>query len=65
MSDENEKPKVAISGQDGNSIAIMATVRKVLRQQGRLAEWPDAQKRMLSGDYGNVLTVAEEYVEFE
>jgi len=61
----NERPKVSIAGQDGNTMAIMATVRKALRAQDRLAEWPDVQKRMLSGDYGNVLTVAEEYVEFE
>jgi len=59
------KPKISIEGQDGNAMAIMAAVRKALRRQGRLAEWPDAQKRMMSGDYGNLLTVAQEYVEFE
>jgi len=61
----NEKPKVSIAGQDGNTMAIMATVHYVLKNQGRLDEWPAAHKKMLGGDYGNVLTVAQEYVEFE
>lgn len=45
---------------DGNAFAIMSYVRLLLHEVNRQDEWPDAQKRMMSGDYDNVCAVAEE-----
>jgi len=44
---------------DGNAFAIIGCVKRALCKAGRRDECVDAQKRMMSGDYNNVLTVAQ------
>ena len=44
----------------GNVFAIMASVKRLLKDSGRAADWPDAKLRMFAGDYANVCAVAEE-----
>lgn len=45
---------------DGNAFAVMGYVRRLLRDVGRLDEWPAIRERMQSGDYDNLCAVAEE-----
>ncbi len=45
---------------DGNAFAIMAYVRTVLKETGRMDEWPLTQRRMMSGDYANLCAVAKQ-----
>jgi len=47
------------NGPEGNAFAIMGTVRSLLKQVGRSAEWPDIQVRMIAGDYNNLCDEAE------
>lgn len=57
------------SSPDGNAFAIMAIVKRLLKESCREADWPDAQERMMSGDYENLCSVATEVtygsIEFE
>lgn len=48
------------SSSQGNTFSIMATVRRLLIDSGRADAWPDAEKRMMDGDYRNLCAVAEE-----
>jgi hypothetical protein len=56
-----KKPKLKLIGNDGNAFAIMAACRKA----GMKAGWStdrisDLLKRMMSGNYDNLLTIAAE-----
>lgn len=56
--------EVQLSGQDGNAMAIMASVRKALRQAGATKEDIEAYlAESMSGDYDNLLRTAMKYVE--
>jgi hypothetical protein len=55
------KPKLKLVGNDGNAFAIMAACRRA----GMKAGWStdrigDLLKRMMSGNYDNLLTIAAE-----
>ncbi len=60
---ENEtKPKLRLTGTDGNAFAIMGACIKLARKQG----WSQdkiatMQKEFTSGDYNNLLQVACRY----
>lgn len=56
------KPRLPLSGMDGNAFYILGTARKVARKAG----WTDAQieeftQKAKSGDYDNLLQVCEEF----
>ena len=63
-----EMPKydieVQLSGNDGNAFAVMAQVTKALRRAGATPdELSQYQQESMSGDYNNLLRVANEWVE--
>ena len=47
-------------GPDGNAFAIMARVKHVLKDMGRSADWEDLRRKMMSGNYETVCSLAEE-----
>jgi hypothetical protein len=56
--------QVALSGYDGNAMAIMSRVSASLRRAGVSEEERDAYyAESTSGDYDNLLRVAMEWVE--
>ena len=56
--------EVQLSGEDGNAFAIMASVKKALRQAGATREDIDTYlAESMSGDYDNLLRTAMKYVE--
>ena len=42
----------------GNAFAIMAIVRKALREMNLSHQWEETQTRMMSGDYENLKEIA-------
>lgn len=55
---------VALTGQNGNSMAIVAAVGRALRKAGVLeGEVDEFRKEALSGDYDHVLQTAMAWVE--
>jgi len=55
--------EVSLVGEDGNAMAIMARVGKVLRHVGATKEQIDQYyKESMSGDYDNLLRVAMKWV---
>ena len=58
-----EKPTVQLTGQDGNAFAIMGTVKKALQKAGYTKEEVDKYLvESMSGDYNNLLVVAQKWV---
>ena len=58
-----EKPTVQLTGQDGNAFAIMGTVKKALQKAGYTKEEVDKYlEESMSGDYNNLLVVAQKWV---
>ena len=56
--------EVQLSGNDGNAFAIMASVRSALKSAGATeAEISLYTQESMSGDYDNLLRVANEWVE--
>lgn len=56
---DRKKPKVQLSGLDGNAFAIMGRVRDEMREVGwSRAEIASATDEMMSGDYDNLIVVA-------
>lgn len=56
--------EVQIIGEDGNAFAIMAKVRNALKSAGASeAEISLYTQQSMSGDYDNLLRVADEWVE--
>jgi hypothetical protein len=55
--------EVQLSGHDGNAFAIMASVRQALKNAGASAEdISQYSQESMSGDYENLLRVADEWV---
>ena len=64
MKAPDEKPKVALVGEDGNAFAIMGRVSKALRRAGADNEYIDKyREEATSGDYDNLLCVTMNYVD--
>ena len=58
-----EKPTVQLTGQDGNAFAVMGTVQKALKKAGYPKEEVDKYlEESMSGDYNNLLVVAQKWV---
>lgn len=56
--------EVQLSGNDGNAFAVMASVRSALKRAGATeAEISLYTQESMSGDYDNLLRVANEWVE--
>jgi len=56
--------EVQLSGHDGNAFAVMASVNRALRNAGATPEEiAQYQQESMSGDYDNLLRVANEWVE--
>ena len=56
--------EVQLSGNDGNAFAVMAAVRNALKRAGATdAEISLYQQESMSGDYDNLLRVANQWVE--
>ena len=63
---DRKKPKVQLSGTDGNAFSIMKKVREALRGVGwTKAEIAEATDEMMSGDYDNLLATACNYCEVD
>jgi hypothetical protein len=66
MSDDDKKPVLELTGQDGNAVAIMMRAKRVARR----AHWPEEKiDKMLaeakSGDYDHVLQTMLQYFDVE
>lgn len=57
------KPKVKLTGRDGNAFAIIARVQKALKQNGQEEEAKKFIKEATSGDYNHLIQTAMRYVE--
>lgn len=61
-----QKPKVKLTGTDGNAFAIMGKVKAALRKAGYPQDLIDRYiEESTSGDYNNLLRVAMKYVDVE
>jgi len=64
MKAPENKPKVTLVGEDGNSFAIMGTVKKALRKAGADKEYVASYfDEATAGDYDHLIQVTMEYVE--
>ena len=55
--------QVKLVGEDGNAFAILARVRKAVRQAGHRDLANDYVKEATKGDYDHLLRVTMDYVE--
>lgn len=63
---KNLKPKVKLSGSDGNAFAVMGKVSQTMKNSGYSKEDIDQYKKeAMSGDYDNLLRVSMKYVDVE
>lgn len=59
-----ERPKVRLTGSDGNALAIVGKVKRALERAGADRGVADTfVKEALSGDYNHVLTTAMRYAD--
>jgi hypothetical protein len=52
--------KIDARSSEGNAFAIMGYVQQVFRDTDQMDKWPEAERRMKSGNYDNLCDVAEE-----
>jgi len=52
--------EIDAQSEDGNVFVVMATVRRLLKDIGRMDRWPAVEARMKEGDYNHACDVAEE-----
>jgi hypothetical protein len=58
------RPKVKLTGKDGNAFNLMGIVSKALRKAGADKEYIEQfHKDAMSGDYPNLLRICMEYTE--
>lgn len=62
-----EKPKVKLSGTDGNAFAVLGKVSTALRRHGHMTsdEIEEFMADAMSGDYDHLLRVCMDYVDVE
>ena len=58
-----KKPKVKLTGGDGNAFVIIGKVSNALAKAGLRDQVPKFQKEAMSGDYDNVLRTAARYAD--
>lgn len=52
--------KIYKDSPEGNAWVIMGYVSRLLKEAKRGDEWPDIQRKMMSGDYENLCKIAKE-----
>jgi hypothetical protein len=58
------KPKVKLTGSDGNAFMVIGATSKALRKAGWTSDQVDAfRKEAMSGDYNNVLCTCMKYAD--
>lgn len=58
------KPKVKLSGKDGNAFFILGTLKRAADKAGwSRDEWNEVRTKLISGDYDNLLATAMEFFE--
>ena len=62
---EFKKPKVKLVGTDGNAYAILAKIRKALRECGQLDKVEKFTKEATSGDYDHLIQTCFKYANIE
>ncbi len=65
IKNENVKPKVKLTNEDGNAFAILGRVSKALRDNGQLEKVKEFQLEATSGDYNHLLQTCFKYCEIE
>ena len=60
FSTEVKTMKIPKDSPEANAFSVMAAVHQLLKAVDRNDEWPDIQKRMMSGDYENLCKTAKE-----
>ena len=61
----SKKPKVKLSNEDGNAFAIMARIRKALRECVQEDKVDDFLKEATSGDYDHLIETCFKYADIE
>ena len=60
------KPRLKITGQDGNIFAVLSSATKVLKQAGLQHQVQEMQERVFnSGSYNEALSIISDYVDWE
>jgi hypothetical protein len=63
MSESKPKPRVKLSGENGNAFVIIGKVERALSQNGYSSEViKEFKEKATDGDYDNLLRVCMEYV---
>ena len=62
---EAKRPKVKLSGEDGNAFYILGKVHKALVRVGLTEEAQEFMVEATSGDYDHLLATVQKYVEVE
>lgn len=61
-----KKPKVKLTGNDGNAFSIMGRVISALKKSGASKDAiEEYRKKAMSGDYDNLLRVTMEFVDVQ
>jgi len=58
-----ERPKLKLSGQDGNACMILGLARKIALANNM--DWEKIRKEAMAGDYEHLLLTMTEYFEVE
>ena len=56
-----KKPKVKLTGRDGNAFMIIGLCSRALKDHGQADKVEAFRKEAMSGDYDNVLATAAKY----
>lgn len=66
MREDERRPTVPLIGEDGNAFNILGLVKKALRRSGYSKEEIERyQKEATAGDYNNLLSVTQDWVDIE
>lgn len=59
MTNERTKPRVQLTGRDGNAFAILGACRRAARDAGwSTEEWERVRDELTAGDYDHLLDTA-------
>jgi len=63
MIEMTEKPKLKLTGEDGNAFMILAKARRVADKNKM--DWKKIYEEATSGDYSHLISVMSEYFEVD